>query len=83
MEPLVALAFAANILQFIDWISHVLDVGNQIRRDGISDFNMGLDRTANELTYQIQRIKPQREHLTCQNQTDQVGKHFNIKRSCD
>ena len=53
MEGLAAISLATNILQFIDRTCHILGVGSQVPRHGISDFHMNLDRTAKELEYQI------------------------------
>jgi len=61
---LAAIGLAANILQFIDWVSHVCQVGSQIRRNGMSDFNLELERTAQELEYQLQRIRPHSGTIT-------------------
>jgi hypothetical protein len=72
MEALAAVGFAANILQFIDWIAHVLAIGSQIRRNGVTDFNLNLERTAKELRYQISRIRPQKGTTTSLSQNDQV-----------
>ena len=73
MEGLAAIGLAANILQFIDWTCHILNIGSQIRRHGISDFHMDLDRTAKELDYQIQRIRPQTGLHGCLSKSDEVN----------
>ncbi|TVY30238.1 hypothetical protein LHYA1_G000648 [Lachnellula hyalina] len=52
MEALVAVGFAANILQFVDYVSHLLNIGSQLRRQGISDFNSDLERSATLLKHQ-------------------------------
>ena len=73
MEGLAAISLAANILQFIDWTCHLLEIGSQVRRHGISDFHMDLDRTAKELEYQIQRIRPQTGLYGCVSENDEVN----------
>lgn len=70
---LAAISLAANILQFIDWVSHVCQVGSQIRRNGISDFNLDLERTVDGLEHHLQRIRPPPGGLTCATRADQVG----------
>ncbi|KAF4954200.1 hypothetical protein FGADI_5413 [Fusarium gaditjirri] len=55
---LATIAFAGNILQFIDWVAHVVNVGNQIRRNGMTEFDMTLDATTRILKHQILRISP-------------------------
>ena len=57
MEALTAVGFAANILQFVDSVSHVLKVGNQLRRNGMSDFNSDLERSATLLKHQVDQIR--------------------------
>jgi hypothetical protein len=70
---LAALGLAANILQFIDWVSHVLDIGSQIRRNGMSDFQIGLEKTAKELRHHVARIKTPPGLAACPSQNDQVS----------
>jgi hypothetical protein len=76
---LAALGLAANILQFIDWISHVLDIGSQIRRNGMSDFQIGLEKTARELEHHVARISAPLGTATCRTEHDQVSKRWKIK----
>ncbi len=59
MEALAAVGFAANILQFVDSVSHVLKVGSQLRRNGMSDFNSDLERSTVLLQHQVDRIRMQ------------------------
>jgi hypothetical protein len=59
MEALAAVGFAANILQFVDSVSHVLKIGNQLRRNGMSDFNSDLERSTVVLQHQVDRIRIQ------------------------
>lgn len=73
-DALAAIGLAANILQFIDWVSHVCDVGSQIRRNGMSDFNLDLDRTSAELKHQLQRIRPPPGTITCATRAEQVNR---------
>ncbi|KAH9217801.1 hypothetical protein DL95DRAFT_92377 [Leptodontidium sp. 2 PMI_412] len=70
-SALATIGLAANILQFIDWVSHVCDVGSQIRRNGMSDFNLDLDRTSAELKHQLQRIRPPPGTITCATRAEQ------------
>ncbi len=70
---LAAISLAANILQFIDWVSHVCQVGSQIRRNGISDFNLDLETTVGGLEHHLQRIRPPPEGVTCSTRADQVS----------
>ncbi|KAK0514638.1 hypothetical protein JMJ35_003255 [Cladonia borealis] len=81
MEGLAAIGLAANILQFIDWTCHILDIGSQIRRQGISDLHMDLDRTAKELEYQIQRIRPQTGLYGCLSKNDEALQ--NLASDCE
>lgn len=69
---LAAIGLAANILQFIDWVSHVCEVGSQIRRNGISDFNLSLERTVLELEHQLGRIHPPSGTITCATKAEEV-----------
>ncbi|KAF5535388.1 P-loop containing protein [Fusarium phyllophilum] len=68
---LATIAFAGNILQFIDWVAHVVNVGNQIRRNGMTEFDMTLDATTRILKHQILRITPPDEVATCHTLADQ------------
>lgn len=60
MDPatLSAIGFAANILQFIDYVSHILKIGKQIKRTGMSDFKFTIQESAKFLTDQANRIRP-------------------------
>lgn len=59
MDALAALGFAANIFQFVESVSHVLQIGNQLRRNGMSDGHTELERSASILQHQVDRIRIQ------------------------
>jgi hypothetical protein len=69
---LAAIGLAANILQFIDWVSHICEVGSQIRRNGITDFNLSLERTVEELEHQLGRIHLPSGTITCATKAEEV-----------
>jgi len=72
MEALVAVGFAANILQFVDFVCHALDLGNQLRRQGMSDVTLDLEQSAKFLEHQVSRIRSQRGAATGLDVTDKV-----------
>ena len=72
MEALAAVSFAANILQFVDSICHVLKVGSQLRRRGMTDFNLDLERSTKFLEHQVARIRSQQGAVTGLGEADQV-----------
>jgi hypothetical protein len=72
MEALVAVGFAANILQFVDYICHVLNVGKQLRRRGMTDSNLDLERAAKILENQVVKIRSQQGTGTGLDETDKV-----------
>jgi hypothetical protein len=72
MEALVAVGFAANILQFVDYICHVLNVGKQLRRQGMTDSNLDLERAAKILENQVVKIRSQQGTSTGLDETDKV-----------
>jgi len=59
MDPLAAVGFAANILQFVDYVSHVLKIGKQIQRHGMVESNQDLEQTATLMEHQLARIRAQ------------------------
>jgi hypothetical protein len=76
MEALVAVGFAANILQFVDYVSHLLNIGSQLRRQGISEFNSDLERSATLLEHQVTRIRFQCGTTAGSTAASQVKKNF-------
>ena len=72
MEALVAVGFAANILQFVDSVCLVFNVGSQLRRHGMTDFNSDLERSTKFLEHQIARIRSQQGAVTGLDEADQV-----------
>ena len=75
MDPatLSIIGLTGNILQFIDWLSSVLAIGNQIRRNGTSDFNLTLEQAAEGLERQVQRIMPREGVHTCHTYAENVS----------
>ena len=71
-KALAAVGFAANILQFVDSVCYVLDVGSQLRRHGMSDFNWDLERSTKFLEHQVARIRSQQGAVTGLDEADQV-----------
>jgi len=65
MDPgtLSAIGLVGNIIQFIDWISSVIAIGNQIRRNGASDFDLTLEKAAQGLEHQVQTILTRRSSI--------------------
>ena len=59
MEALVAVGFAANILQFVDYTCYVLKIGKQLRRKGMSETTSDLEKSAESLQHQVDRIRSQ------------------------
>ena len=57
MEAITAIGLAANILQFVDYVCHVLEIGKQIRRTGIGDWHQSIERDAALLKHQAHRIQ--------------------------
>jgi hypothetical protein len=72
MEALVAVGFAANILQFVDYVCSVVDIGNQLRRNGMTESNIDLERTTKTLEHQIARIRSQHGATSGVEEADQV-----------
>ena len=73
MEALVAVGFAASILQFVDFVCHALDLGSQLRRQGMSDVTLDLEQSAKFLEHQVSRIRSQCGAATGMDVTDQVS----------
>ena len=71
-KALAAVGFAANILQFVDSVCHVLNVGRQLRRHGMTDFNWDLERSTKFLEHQVARIRSQQGAVTGLDEADQV-----------
>ncbi|KAK7425991.1 hypothetical protein QQZ08_007573 [Neonectria magnoliae] len=46
MDPFAAIGFAANLLQFIDYLSYILKVGEQICRNGMPEFSSNIQTSA-------------------------------------
>ena len=76
MEALVAVGFAANILNFVDFICHALKIGNQIRRNGMSDSNADLEKSITLLEHQMNKIRMQCGQTTSDTDVDEVCKSF-------
>lgn len=68
----MAVGFAANILQFVDYICHVLNVGKQLRRHGTTNSNLNLERAARVLENQVVKIRSQQGAGTGLDETDEV-----------
>lgn len=75
VDALAAIGFAANILQFVDYICHVLKVGRQLRRQGMVESNQDLEQTARLLEHQVARIRSQQGVETGLDESDQVSMH--------
>lgn len=73
MEALAAVGFAANILQFVDYVCHVVKVGRQMRRNKMPDCNLNLEKTAKVLEHQIAKIRSQQGGATGLKEADKVG----------
>ena len=58
MDPVTAVGFAANILGFIDFVSHLLAIGSQIRRDGVPEYHYSLQKSAERLRRQAKDLEP-------------------------
>ncbi|KAI3316766.1 hypothetical protein HD806DRAFT_516636 [Xylariaceae sp. AK1471] len=73
MDPgaLAAIGFAANLLQFIDWVARALEVSDQIRQNGGSAHAIGLKETAEVLRHQISRLVPNNGRLGCDTEAEQ------------
>lgn len=72
MEALVAIGYAANILQFVDSICHVLKVGRQLRRRGMADSTLDLERAARFLENQVVKLRAQQGAGTGSEETEEV-----------
>jgi len=76
MEALAAVGFAANILQFVDGVCHVLKIGRQLRRNGMTDSNLNLEQSVKFLEHQITRIRSQQAIVTGSGQVEQASSHI-------
>jgi len=72
MDPFTGIGLVANILQFVDYVCHVLKIGRQIRRDGLVESNQELEQTAKVLEHQVARILSDQEIETGLNESDKV-----------
>jgi len=59
MDALVAVGFAANILQFVDGTCYILKIGRQLRRNGMTDSNLSLEQSIRFFEHQVARIRSQ------------------------
>jgi hypothetical protein len=74
MEPLEAIRFAVNIMQFVDSICHALDIGSQIRRSGIRESPLDLEESIKLLDHHSSIIQSQVGVVTGFDAADQVGR---------
>ena len=72
MEALVAVGFAANVLQFVDYICHTLKIGKQVWSNGMSDTGSDLECSTTLLEHQIERIRRQSGTASGVNEASQV-----------
>ncbi|KAJ4319345.1 hypothetical protein N0V84_006430 [Fusarium piperis] len=57
MDPFAAIGFAANLLQFIDYLSYILKVGKQIRRNRMPEFQSDIQTSLKILQDQVSRLR--------------------------
>ena len=72
MDPVTAVGVAANILQFVDYICHVLEIGKQIRRTGMGDWHQDIETSAALLKHQAQRLQLRKDDEGAVVESDQV-----------